>query len=947
MTVKRFTYSFCIILFTAFHVFSQNTYIPDDNFEQALIDLGLDSGILNDSVPTINIDTVTFLNVDRKNIEDLTGIENFVSLTKLACSHNNLTELNLSFNAKLEMLGCAVNKLVELDLSSVTNLQSISCSNNKLIDLDLSFCPNLTYLYCVFNQLSGLNIQNGNNNNLRLYAYNNPNLFCIQVDDTYTAYTSNDWYKNEFTAYSEDCSTYDPDNLEMTYVPDDNFEQYLIHYNLDSGPLNDSVPTVKLRSVETLNIPMGEIEDLTGIEDFWNLSELHCSGNNLTILDLSNNKKLTYLTCYDNNIETLDLSNNSLLYNLTCYQNNISTLDLSANTLLSYLQCDNNQLTDLDVSKCEKLLYLSCPRNQLEFNDLEPIFALDQSSNFTTFSYAPQDSIGSENTMFTQVSDSITIHIDGYTPAENDLYQWFKNDSILTGETDSTLTISEIKLSDAGVYHCAVNNTIVSGLTLYSHPVQLIVPSSGIPLTEYNALVDFYDNLNGSNWLRNDNWLDTINHTVNDWFGITVEDGHVTKINFDAYNNYNLNGNIPNSIRNLTGLKGIAFVSENVSGTLPSGLFELASLEELVIAECQISGNIPSEIGNLTNLKKLGLEANQMDGNIPAELGDLANLEFLSLFANNMSGEIPSSLGQLSNLYYLGLAYNQLDGNIPASLGNLNNLQWLLLSNNKLSGAIHSELANLTDIVKFTFENNLIGSTQAENKSAMLKSGTIENNRQIPDELAGLIEMDTFRIANNNLQFNDIEAIFSWDNFNSFNEFIYNPQDSIGISKTVEGETGKSVTLSLENYYPGTSDTYQWYKNNVAISNATSSELLIEHLEENDEGKYYCIVSNPVAEDLQLTSRAIALNVQTVVGTDYSDLSQIEIYPNPAKNQVYVKTNNKIIGLKVFDLSGKLVLQKKDFSSQWINIDRYPKGTYLFHLIDKQSKSVIQKVVFK
>lgn len=47
--------------------FSQNTYVPDDNFEQALIDLGYDSGALDDYVLTANINTVTALDVSSLN----------------------------------------------------------------------------------------------------------------------------------------------------------------------------------------------------------------------------------------------------------------------------------------------------------------------------------------------------------------------------------------------------------------------------------------------------------------------------------------------------------------------------------------------------------------------------------------------------------------------------------------------------------------------------------------------------------------------------------------------------------------------------------------------------------------------------------------------------------------------------------------------------------------
>ena len=52
-----------ILLFiTSSFIFSQKTYVPDDKFEQALIDLGYDT-TLDDSVLTANISGLTSLNV--------------------------------------------------------------------------------------------------------------------------------------------------------------------------------------------------------------------------------------------------------------------------------------------------------------------------------------------------------------------------------------------------------------------------------------------------------------------------------------------------------------------------------------------------------------------------------------------------------------------------------------------------------------------------------------------------------------------------------------------------------------------------------------------------------------------------------------------------------------------------------------------------------------------
>jgi len=86
---------FLILLIPASIFWGQNTYVPDDNFEQALIDLGYDD-VLDDYVLTENISGVTSLDVNRKEISDLTGIEGFTALTVLSCYYNQLTALDIS-----------------------------------------------------------------------------------------------------------------------------------------------------------------------------------------------------------------------------------------------------------------------------------------------------------------------------------------------------------------------------------------------------------------------------------------------------------------------------------------------------------------------------------------------------------------------------------------------------------------------------------------------------------------------------------------------------------------------------------------------------------------------------------------------------------------------------------------------------------------------------------
>ena len=67
-----------ILLCLPIIVFGQQTYIPDNNFEQALINLGYDN-VLDNYVITSNISNIGYLDVSSQNISDMTGIHDFNS----------------------------------------------------------------------------------------------------------------------------------------------------------------------------------------------------------------------------------------------------------------------------------------------------------------------------------------------------------------------------------------------------------------------------------------------------------------------------------------------------------------------------------------------------------------------------------------------------------------------------------------------------------------------------------------------------------------------------------------------------------------------------------------------------------------------------------------------------------------------------------------------------
>ncbi|WP_299114852.1 T9SS type A sorting domain-containing protein [uncultured Winogradskyella sp.] len=375
------------------------TFVPDDNFEQALIDLGLDSGPLNDYVPTANIETLLTLDVSGNNIADLTGIEDFEALEDLNCSsnaidsidlssninlitlnasNNQLSTINTTNNLALTTLNCSSNSIASIDLTQNTNLAVLDISNNvftsflpseilslsdficdgnAIVELDFQLNQNVTNLSCQSNSLEVLNIKNGQNAILvNLNTQNNPDLTCIETDNG-TVPAGVTWLVDATTQFSTECF------FGETFVPDDNLEQALIDLGYDTEPLDDYVPTTNIESVTFLNISSREISDLTGIEDFVSLVNLNFEINNVSSVDLSNNLVLTNLDASNNNITDIDLTSLTGLTSLDISDNGLTTLNLDTNSDLVNLDVANNSLNALNVDILTNLEELNCSSN--------------------------------------------------------------------------------------------------------------------------------------------------------------------------------------------------------------------------------------------------------------------------------------------------------------------------------------------------------------------------------------------------------------------------------------------------------------------------------------------------------------------------------------------------------------------------------------------------------
>ena len=157
--------------------------------------------------------------------------------------------------------------------------------------------------------------------------------------------------------------------INNTNFPDQVFLQY-VEDNIDkadttSGKKDGKLSQAERDAVTTISITNQNCTDLTGIAYFANLTTLECQHNGLKELNLEDNKNLTELICSDNQLTTLDVSKNAKLRILQCRNNGMEKLNLGDITHLTLLNCDDNNLTELDVSKNPYLEDLECRENKL------------------------------------------------------------------------------------------------------------------------------------------------------------------------------------------------------------------------------------------------------------------------------------------------------------------------------------------------------------------------------------------------------------------------------------------------------------------------------------------------------------------------------------------------------------------------------------------------------
>lgn len=836
-----------------------------------LPDLTLRSGVLNYRIPILQADSMLLVGLydqtDGANWTNNTGwlSDNLSNWTGVTLVDDRVSEINLASNAlqgeapndlfyleELTQMNLSGNSLTAIpDLSGIAGLSSFDVSSNQLEFDDLE--PNASISGLVYTPQAELTSDRDT-----LHKVGEALAFDIVTGGTNTY----QWNKDNVAIAGET-------NASLTFSAA-NFEDEGL-YRLDVT--NASLPDLTL-TTGNITLSIDAIErDSTALVAFYNALGGASWANNSNWLT-GNLGTWNGVTLDGNKVTLIELPSNNLLGDVPD--------ELSEVDQLQVIDLSGNGLTGLpDLSSLSLATSIDVSSNQLEFDDLESNSSLE-----SLMTYSPQAELTSDIDTLIDITADYTMQ----SPAggAGNIYQWFLDAVAITGATADEFTVSDIGFSNEGTYELQVTNTSFPDLTLTSGTFQVNVSTISRDST---ALVALYNDLDGSNWPNQSNWL---SGNLNSWEGIVVSDHTVVGIdlsnnglsgtvpadlaNIDQLDSLNLSGNQINGLPLLTGLTQATKI--NVSNNAlefddlePNGSLEsimtyspqavLSSASDTLIA---LGANLSLELNTagannsyqwLRDNTSISGETNDVIALSPIDFEDAGqyvlqvnNSSFPDLtLASGLFQVKVSSISRDSTA--LVNLYNALNGtNWPKQenwlSGTLDTWQGVVIGEDKVVGL------NLSD-------NDLSGVVPAD----LLDIDQLDSLDLSGNDLTGLPVLTSLSLATkinlseNRLDFGDLEGNESIETL-----LTYAPQANLTEDSELLVEIGEQAVFTVTEESSGAS--YQWHKDDIDLDGQNGLTLTIDDAQVEAEGIYTLGASHPDFPDLMLSSGKFQLKVSSL-----------------------------------------------------------------------------------
>ena len=318
---------------------SEYVEISDENLAAAIreaLELRPDS-----KIPKLKLAELTELTAPEKDIKDISGLENAVSLTNVELYSNQISDIT--------------------PLAGLKKLMHISMGGNQISDISaLGNMSQLTNLYLHTNEISDISSLT------QLPGLKELSIARNKVHDI-----------SPLSEMTQLTGLYLGNNNIIDVTPLSKLTQ-LIHLSLTSNKISDITPLSDMKELRLLWIENNQIEDISPLSEMTQLSELYLVNSNITdVTPLSKFTQLTNLSLTSNKISDITpLSDMKELRSLWIENNQIEDISaLEGMTWMNILTMGNNRITDVSpLAGIKDLRHLNLSGNQIQ--DITPLAEL-------------------------------------------------------------------------------------------------------------------------------------------------------------------------------------------------------------------------------------------------------------------------------------------------------------------------------------------------------------------------------------------------------------------------------------------------------------------------------------------------------------------------------------------------------------------------------------------
>jgi Leucine-rich repeat (LRR) protein len=492
------------------------------------------------------------------------------------------------------------------------------------------------------------------------------------------------------------------------------------------------------------------------------------------------------------------------------------------------------------------------------------------------------------------------------------VYIGLDSDSSLIGENDSLFTVPSENMSYlvpeySEQYFYNVRAIANSGDTSnYSTTSTIKLPVAAYLEQDSLGMVALYENANGESWANAQNWL---TGKLNTWEGLSMINDSLKSINLPSNQ---IEGMLPTEMGDLNFVNEINFAENNLSNisTLSTLLNSLNSFDvsgnalsfedlqafnaianfsygnqefnyslpseylEFLSADISIGVTAPASSNTFQWYK----DSELLEGETNSELL-LSNLERADegLFYVEVRNDLLGDLTLTSNVTELKVSSLERDVQaLREFYESTNGNEWGAISWNTTSNDPREWSSNNQDIVVEDDrvveinlpENNLTGSIpEILNEVLGLRSVDVSNNaiEDLPN-LTSLPNLSLLNVSGNALDYLDLEPNIS------VTGFVFNDQASFGNEPDQRLLQGAGFSLSYD--VAGTSNTYEWFRNDELVAETDSAYISIDSLTYDNMGNYRLEVGNEVISAVDPEFRIGSNSVQIIATSSMTGVVQ-------------------------------------------------------------------------